>query len=70
MQQIITRKITNLRDKNLGKYLDVVLLLYREYYYNCDIPDDRRNIIEVIQAKPENGSVKLKFNRETGKIGT
>lgn len=62
--------ITDLRDKSLGKYSDVVLLLYREAYYNCDIPDDRRNIIEIIQAKPEKGSVKLKFNRETGKIGT
>lgn len=63
-------KITDLRDKNLGKYSDLVLLLYREAYYNCDIPDDRRNIIEIIQAKPEKVSVKLKFNRETGKIGT
>ena len=63
-------KITDLRDKNLEKYSDLVLLLYREAYYNCDIPDDRRNIIEIIQAKPEKGSVKLKFNRETGKIGT
>ena len=63
-------KITDLRDKNLGKYSDVVLLLYREAYYNCDIPDDRKNIIEIIQAKPEKDSVKLKFNRETGKIGT
>ena len=63
-------KIADLRDKKLGKYSDVVLLLYREAYYNCDIPDDRRNIIEIIQAKPEKGSVKLKFNRETGKIGT
>ena len=63
-------KIADLRDKSLGKYSDVVLLLYREAYYNCDIPDDRRNIIEIIQAKPEKGSVKLKFNRETGKIGT
>ena len=63
-------KITDLRDKNLGKYSDLVLLLYREDYYNCDIPDDRRNIIEIIQAKPEKDAVKLKFNRETGKIGT
>ena len=63
-------KITDLRDKNLVKYSDVVLLLYREDYYNCDIPDDRRNIIEIIQAKPENNSIKLKFNRKTGKIGT
>ncbi len=63
-------KITDLRDKNFEKYSDLVLLLYREAYYNCDIPDDRRNIIEIIQAKPEKGSVKLKFNRETGKIGT
>ena len=63
-------KITDLRDKNLLKYSDVVLLLYREDYYNCDIPDDRRNIIEIIQAKPENNSIKLKFNRKTGKIGT
>lgn len=63
-------KITDLRDKNLLKYSDVVFLLYREDYYNCDIPDDRRNIIEIIQAKPENNSIKLKFNRKTGKIGT
>ncbi len=63
-------KITDLRDKNLGKYSDLVLLLYREAYYNCDIPDDRRNIIEIIQAKPEKDAVKLKFNQETGKIGT
>lgn len=63
-------KITDLRDKNLGKYSDLILLLYREAYYNCDIPDDRRNIIEIIQAKPEKDAVKLKFNRETGKIGT
>lgn len=63
-------KITDFRDKNLVKYSDLVLLLYREAYYNCDIPDDRRNIIEIIQAKTEKGSVKLKFNRETGKIGT
>ncbi len=63
-------KITDLRDKNLVKYSDVVLLLYREDYYNCDIPDDRKNIIEIIQAKPENNSIKLKFNRKTGKIGT
>lgn len=63
-------KITDFRDKNLVKYSGLVLLLYREAYYNCDIPDDRRNIIEIIQAKTEKGSVKLKFNRETGKIGT
>ena len=63
-------KITDLRDKKLEKYSDVVLLLYREDYYNCDIPDDRKNIIEIIQAKPENNSIKLKFNRKTGKIGT
>ena len=63
-------KIADLRDKNIGKYSDLVLLLYRESYYNCDIPDDKRNIIEIIQAKPEKVSVKLKFNRETGKIGT
>ena len=63
-------KITDLRDKNLGKYSDLVLLLYREAYYNCDIPKEKRNIIEIIQAKPEKDAVKLKFNRETGKIGT
>lgn len=63
-------KITDLRDKNLGKYSDLVLLLYREDYYNCDISEEKRNIIAIIQAKPEKVSVKLKFNRETGKIGT
>ena len=63
-------KIIDLRDKNLVKYSDVVLLLYREDYYNCDISDDRRNIIEIIPAKPNNNSIKLKFNRKTGKIGT
>ncbi len=62
-------KIMDLQDKNLPRYSDAVLLLYREDYYNCDISDDKKNIIEIIQVKPENNLIKLKFNRKTGKIG-
>lgn len=62
-------KIMDLQDKNLPRYSDAVLLLYREDYYNCDISGDRKNIIEIIQVKPENNLIKLKFNRKTGKIG-
>lgn len=63
-------KIADLRDKSLEKYSDLVLLLYRESYYSCDIPDNKKNIIEIIQAKPENFSIKLEYNRYTQKIGT
>lgn len=63
-------EVKNIQNKNLLKYSDVVLLLYREDYYNCEISDDKRNIIEIILAKPENNSIKLQFNRKTGKIRT
>lgn len=61
--------IKDLRDENFITYSDAILLLYREEYYNCNIPKERRNIIEIIQAKPENNLLKLEFNRYTGKIG-
>lgn len=61
--------IKDLQDKNFVMYSDIVLLLYREEYYNCNIPKEKRNIIEIIQAKPENNLLKLEFNRYTGKIG-
>lgn len=47
---------------------DVILLLYRAYYYDCTISDNEKDVLEVIVAKPQSNSIKLKYNHKNGKI--
>lgn len=55
--------MSDLRESgSLEQDADMVMLLYREDYYEKNTPD--RNIVEVIVAKHRNGTVRPFFQKE------
>ncbi|HVH65857.1 MAG TPA: replicative DNA helicase [Candidatus Acidoferrum sp.] len=65
-------QLADLRESgSLEQDSDLVLFIYRERFYNDNVPEDRRNIAEIIIAKHRNGptgKIELAFIEEQTKF--